>query len=89
MMKQTSRRVFNSLARWHIAVVMSLMATSPAYAYFEPVTVSAILQMLIAALASGFFAFKLFFRRVRDYFLPPKNDQDIQKSADEKAANSD
>jgi hypothetical protein len=46
-----------------------IVATSPAYAYLDPGTGSILLQGLIAGIAGGIVAFKLYWSKVKQ-FLP-------------------
>lgn len=51
----------------------SIMLAKPAYAYIDPGTVSFAVQAIVAALAAGLFAMKLWWYKIINFFKPSKS----------------
>lgn len=57
----------------------SLVFSRDACAYLDPGTGSYIIQILIGTLLGGFFAIKVYWRRIRSYFSKDRKDEEANK----------
>lgn len=76
-------------------VTLSLILSSPAYAYLDPGTGSMIIQMAIAGIVSALFTIKMYWYRIKAavYKIMGKEVEalnlDIESLSDKKAAEND
>ncbi len=64
------------------AVILTLAATQPAYAYLDPGTASVILQVLLGSVAGAMVVGKLYWAKFKDLFRrKPSKPQDIESQS--------
>lgn len=56
-----------------VVTLFSIILAKPAYAYIDPGTVSFAVQAIVAALAAGLFAMKLWWYKIINFFKPSKS----------------
>ncbi len=57
----------------------SLVFSRDALAYLDPGSGSYIIQILIGTLLGGFFAIKIYWRKLKSYFSKDRNDEEANK----------
>ncbi|MFQ5646450.1 MAG: hypothetical protein ACE5GM_05950 [bacterium] len=53
-----------------------LVMTKDAYAYLDPGTGSYIIQMLLAVVVGGFYALKVYWKNIKNFFSKNKGNED-------------
>ena len=62
------------------ALILTLLTAAPAAAYIDPGTGSYIVQAVVAAIAGGMFAIKMYWQRLKGLFV--RNSSDGSSEAD-------
>ena len=63
----------------YIVVILSLFGSADAHAYLDPGTGSLLIQGLIAAIAGSLFTIRLYWQKIKDFFVR-KADSDDEES---------